>query len=322
MNKKTAFKGMTLFEIVISIAIYGTIALLLVEIMGTVNSTMRSTTALNERLSYEEKFADNRMTVADSRGEIIEDADLKSLKITFGADESSMKTISADGRQLEVRYNSGKEYDTTTGVNYRYMIFEDNEIEPEFALPFEIFLKFADNKPKYPVKDIKVYLYGDDGKCSEDPLSDKLRVVDYNPVTHEVKYQQKKDSESGEPVFDDEGNAVMEPVWREDVDRITVDENGRYKIIVPRKNQSAPNGNSRVKIVFIGDVSAETGGDGSVVITDKTDDSTHRADEFPFLKFNLSYCAWVKDGEGHTTGFYYDPEVDFVINNDLTVTAE
>ena len=56
-------KGMSLLEIIISIAVYAVLALLLAEIMTLVNSTMRSTEQLNNRLSYEAKYADNLLTV-------------------------------------------------------------------------------------------------------------------------------------------------------------------------------------------------------------------------------------------------------------------
>ena len=55
-------KGMSLLEIIISIAVYAVLALLLAEIMTLVNSTIRSTEQLNNRLNYEAKFADNLLT--------------------------------------------------------------------------------------------------------------------------------------------------------------------------------------------------------------------------------------------------------------------
>ncbi len=66
MSKKK-MKGMTLVEIVISIAIYGMIALLITEVMTLINATIRSTQQLNTRLSYEAKYADNLLT-KDSNG--------------------------------------------------------------------------------------------------------------------------------------------------------------------------------------------------------------------------------------------------------------
>ena len=61
-----AKKGMTLIEIVVSMGVYAIIALLVVRIMSTVNAVMRSTNQLNDRLSYEAKFADNVQTNDDA----------------------------------------------------------------------------------------------------------------------------------------------------------------------------------------------------------------------------------------------------------------
>lgn len=55
-------KGMTLMEIVISIFIYGLLALLITEIMTLVNTTMRATNQLNKRLYNEARIADNMQT--------------------------------------------------------------------------------------------------------------------------------------------------------------------------------------------------------------------------------------------------------------------
>lgn len=55
-------KGLTLIEIVISIAIYGVLALLIMEIMTLVNTLVKSTDQMTKRLSYEAKYADNLLT--------------------------------------------------------------------------------------------------------------------------------------------------------------------------------------------------------------------------------------------------------------------
>jgi len=62
-------KGMTLIEIVISLGIYALLALLLTEIMSVVNSTMRATNQLNNRLSFQSNIADNQLTAQAARGE-------------------------------------------------------------------------------------------------------------------------------------------------------------------------------------------------------------------------------------------------------------
>ncbi|MBR6717025.1 MAG: type II secretion system protein [Oscillospiraceae bacterium] len=62
-------KGMTLVEIVISLGIYALLALLLTEIMSVVNSTMKATNQLNNRLSFQAKFADNQVTAGAVRSD-------------------------------------------------------------------------------------------------------------------------------------------------------------------------------------------------------------------------------------------------------------
>jgi Tfp pilus assembly protein PilE len=321
MNKKTAFKGMTLFEIVISILIYGVIALLLVQIMGTVNTTMRTTDLLNERLAYEQKFADNRLTVADSRGTIVADTDPKNLSIQFG-EEGSLKTIGAKGKQYEIQYNSGNDFDNVKDVNYRYMVFQDSKSEADFAIPFQIPVEFAGGKSKYDITKVTIALYSDDAEADDKPtlLSDKVDIVDFDPVTHIVKTQQKL--EDGNPVIGEDGKPVMEKVIREQVDRISGSAESGYTFIVPRKNAEADNGTSKVQIIFYGDVSANTGGDKTATIKDEADGETYEAGDFPFLRFNLTYCAWVTDVDGNLTGFYYDPELTFVVNDDLTISTK
>ena len=59
MKTKRKLKGMTLMEVVVSLAVYAVIGLLIAEIMTLVNATMKATNQLNRRLSYEAKFADN-----------------------------------------------------------------------------------------------------------------------------------------------------------------------------------------------------------------------------------------------------------------------
>ena len=63
--KQTKRKGLTLIEIIISIAVYAVLALLLTEIMTLVNTMMRSTDQLNNRLNYEAKYADNQIITDD-----------------------------------------------------------------------------------------------------------------------------------------------------------------------------------------------------------------------------------------------------------------
>lgn len=60
--KRKKLKGLSLMEIIISIAVYAIIALLMAEIMGCINATMTSTSRLNERLDSEALLVDNKET--------------------------------------------------------------------------------------------------------------------------------------------------------------------------------------------------------------------------------------------------------------------
>lgn len=60
--KRKKLKGLSLMEIIISIAVYAIIALLMAEIMGCINATMTSTSRLNERLDSEALLVDNKDT--------------------------------------------------------------------------------------------------------------------------------------------------------------------------------------------------------------------------------------------------------------------
>ena len=77
MKKK--LKGMTLMEVIVSLFIYALLGLLLMEIMSVVNTTMISTNQLNERLSFEAKFADNQIVTQATQGAG------GTLNITYGA---------------------------------------------------------------------------------------------------------------------------------------------------------------------------------------------------------------------------------------------
>lgn len=60
MKRKKTLKGVTLMEVIISVAVYAVIALLLAEIMGCVNKVMDFTNKLNRRLETEATVADNQ----------------------------------------------------------------------------------------------------------------------------------------------------------------------------------------------------------------------------------------------------------------------
>lgn len=115
--KKRNLKGMTLMEIVVSMAVYGVLALLLVEIMSCVNGTMRTTNQLNKRLAYEAKFADNRLT-EDGYG--VMTATPRTLQIMYGSE-----SIPSGAAEYTARYENTNHVDDdrSAGTNYKYLVY-------------------------------------------------------------------------------------------------------------------------------------------------------------------------------------------------------
>ena len=134
MQKKSR-KGLTLFEIIISIAVYAVLAALLTEVMTLVNATMRSTNQLNDRLAFEAKYADNLRTRAD-----FTERDSRVL-IVYGTGANDMVRYDASvrdttGKKINQVSLSGEEYtasytpprailgtDYHANTNYKFMIF-------------------------------------------------------------------------------------------------------------------------------------------------------------------------------------------------------
>ncbi|MBR5404785.1 MAG: prepilin-type N-terminal cleavage/methylation domain-containing protein [Oscillospiraceae bacterium] len=177
-QKQMKRKGMTLLEVIISIAVYAVLALLLAEIMTLVNSTMRSTEQMNNRLSYEAKYADNLMTV-DADGtpfakltEMDAGAAVPAVKVSIRYDvQPSEKTvvnhqvtaIKADASKTLSKDKGGKllrasEYTTNykeespgthyhDNTNYRFITFEKvsngKSVKPTGAFP--VFIWFLEH---------------------------------------------------------------------------------------------------------------------------------------------------------------------------------
>ncbi len=154
-----ARKGMTLIEIVVSMGVYAVIALLVVRIMSTVNAVMRSTNQLNDRLSYEAKYADNVQTNDDSNHpfevvrvdyEIV--YDIKTTVDPSGVVTTNGKRINSGGTERAAfeytvdTVNSDAQIlgeDLHSNVNYRFMTFNKIPVSsPERpTTPFRVLLR-------------------------------------------------------------------------------------------------------------------------------------------------------------------------------------
>lgn len=124
MNRKRKLKGMTLIEVVISIAVYAVIGLLLTEVMSLVNATMKATNQLNRRLSYEAKFADNLLLSDGSRA-----FDSTAVSITLSSPPGAAHafTLTANGSEYMTDTQNMTRAENNLIINdktnYRFMVF-------------------------------------------------------------------------------------------------------------------------------------------------------------------------------------------------------
>jgi len=130
-------------EIIISIAIFGLLALLAGEIMTSMNMVMRATDQINDRLSYETKFADNMQT-KDASG-----TPFASTGITYSISYGGTP-LGGSKTALEYRMNyddpraSGSGY-VAGDVNYRFMSFEkvDTHVSTTYEPNFKVIVRFV-----------------------------------------------------------------------------------------------------------------------------------------------------------------------------------
>lgn len=311
MKKVTHFKGMTLFEIVIAIAIFGVTSLLLVEIMNSVNSTMKATKSLNDRLAYEQKFADNRLKTADSHGYVENKGD-QTLNIEF--DVKSVKhEIPASGLLYQINYNSENELpETSKDVNYRYMVFDYHESGDaiNYDIPFFIPLEFEGNTSKYPIKGIDIYEIDDSGNVSNVPLSATLSCPEFDYVNKNLVVKE-----------DVKGDLIM----KENVERVHGSPSTGYQLIVNRKPKGSPNGNGSVMIVLRADITKETGNKDVDILDKTTNKKIGTSGNYPLVRFRLDYTAWTvnkKDSEKTESSFYYYPRLKFIVKSDYQIMSQ
>jgi prepilin-type N-terminal cleavage/methylation domain-containing protein len=117
-------KGMTLIEVVTALAISGILSLLMVQIMNTVNATIRATSDLNRRLAYEGKYADNLVVAGADSKDI-------SVSIEYDPDAAPVQLRNEEGHNQVAEYTV-KVPDTfrsKLNTNYRFFVVQPFEYE-------------------------------------------------------------------------------------------------------------------------------------------------------------------------------------------------
>ena len=185
-------KGLTLLEVIISIAVYAVLALLLAEIMTLVNSTIRSTEQLNNRLSYEAKYADNLMTGDDDHEfdnkkvgvEIqydVQKVNRSNGQVTSVESNHTLKQFNGDDLKADeytADYNEtspGTHYHDNT--NYRFMRFDKTNLDKSKAADVFVIRLWLD-VPASVMNDLKKVVvngnYGG-GKTSDSYVPSEFR---------------------------------------------------------------------------------------------------------------------------------------------------
>lgn len=119
-------KGMTLAEVVIAMAIAGILALLMVQIMNSVNATMSATSMLNKRLAYEGKFADNLVVTGANKKDISVSIEYDpnqmpvQLRNSAGDNQVSEYTVQCPDSEMSHRSTIQNKPET----NYRFFIVQ------------------------------------------------------------------------------------------------------------------------------------------------------------------------------------------------------
>lgn len=283
MRNHKRLKGMSLMEIVISMAIYGILALLIVEVMSVVNSTMRSTTQLNTRLSYESKFADNQLTAGDA--EVLLTPTAKQITIDYGGTNNIVIPTSGAsgiiGQEYEANYQSGDANDMSRDIHYRYMVFSETTTPPgPITDPLEEWLNNGD-----------FMLYLDSDGFSGDIL----------------KVEVKSGAKS---VVADMSTGKLQPTA-----------NGHLLEISVQKQDTAVATNTgfgKVRIYLYRDMTAQTG--GTVEQVKAADGVEYPSNMFPFDIADLTYTQWFRNTLTNDVASTYE-SATYTIESDGKIVA-
>jgi len=171
-SKQTKRKGLTLIEIIISIAVYAVLALLLTEIMTLVNTMMRSTEQLNNRLNYEAKYADNQITT-DDLGVSFDNQEVDVAISYQGGAATSAKSVSLSNMKATQYTAHFSEQDVVQGAASNTLIAvgdEDQETNLHRATNFK-FMTYEAPVPSTAEEEYTVHLLMDLSQTMCDKIS-------------------------------------------------------------------------------------------------------------------------------------------------------
>ncbi len=107
---KKNLKGMTLFEIIISIAVLGVLSLVLLTIGVSISNTKMATNKLKNKIVNQSPYAANRVVLYD--GTEISNTDMQ-IQVQISGVSGKYKTLDASGNEVEVEYGVDADGDST-----------------------------------------------------------------------------------------------------------------------------------------------------------------------------------------------------------------
>jgi len=285
MKKKAQLKGMTLIEIVISMALYAVIAFLIAQIMTNVNATMRATHQLNERLSAEVKYADNRMvTGGDVSAEAQVRTDSTRSQISISYDGG---TQDFDADVYTAIYENKDGTPTAVNTNYRYVVYSTHASSgPDWTAPFTLNVRIPSSG----------YSWIDLDKA------EVTNTVNGSTATGTIV------ANGTDGVFN--LYQIVIPRIQESVGTGV----GRVHVTFNRDLTSQTGGVRKEIYETDSTGSYKLDGSGNKILLGYSDN-------FPFLKLDLDYCQWFANAAGEVTPANFFSRVSFTVNEDNSVTA-
>lgn len=129
--KKKSFKGMTLAEVIISMAVFAMLGVILIKLGMVVDQTTKSSNRLNKRVSIQAPYAASRETVyekLDSNGKPVINKESGEAETAELTPDMTQIDISIPGKASSKVTIHGKHYNTKSIVENNSEVFNENEV--------------------------------------------------------------------------------------------------------------------------------------------------------------------------------------------------
>lgn len=185
MRKKA--KGITLVEVIASIAVYAVLALLLTEIMLCVNATLKTSSDVNKRLSFQQRYADAGASLDPSAPPTdFTNLNVDNITIDWTGTPLSLKTLLKNNKSSapdptlaeypRMWIGGFPNANNKQNVNYMFMVFDSNYVEP--VKEFQGIDVSLDLTANIPVEDLDIQ------RITSIDIIDTNGVLDSSIPTH------------------------------------------------------------------------------------------------------------------------------------------